>query len=245
MADTVNWLEALNNAQAAGEKGDLVTQAGIVNSTNQNAAASGISTWDNGMYGSSGGDSGGTITAAPGLPSNQPKSSIFPTNVPSAAVASPFINPAMPGAAGTQPVAQGFDLLMGVLDRLLQAEQVRQQGINQQVDIARLFTELQRASPTQAADLAVRMGLPQFQPDLSFANQFAGPKTTGTFGGRTGTQDIKLPFALNGKELSFLGNNPNVAGMLKDIGGAFGRPDFLQNSIASAIPTSSSLTSLF
>ena len=128
------------------------------------------------------------------------------------------------------------------------AESSRQFDINmlfqktgQAIDLSQLFASLQRSSPSQAANLAVGLGLPGLEPNLGYANAFTGPRTTGTFGGKVGSQDIKLPFAFSGRELSFLGNNPNVAAGISDIAGALGRPDFLKNSVDALIPTGGNL----
>lgn len=151
---------------------------------------------------------------------------------------------ALASAAGGTPVAQGFDMFYQMLQATLQAEQLRQSAIDQTVNIAQLASQLQRASPTQAADFATQLGLPGLEPNLGFANRFAGAKSTGSFGGKVGSQDIKLPFAFNGKEMSFFQNNPNVASIISDIGARFGRPDVLGTSRSSLIPAGSNLFSL-
>lgn len=188
----------------------------------------------------------GTSTPAPTATTPAPKpASNFPDSVPTANVANPVVTPVTADTPGAQAAASGFDLFQAMLDNVLKAEQLRQSAIDQQVNIAQLFADMQRASPTQAADLAVKLGIPGLEPDLSFANAFTNAGTTGTFGGRVGTQDIQLPFAFSGKELTFLGNNPNVSSIISDIGSRFGRPDVLKNSMAALLPTNTSLAGTF
>lgn len=165
-----------------------------------------------------------------------------PGSVPSSNLAKPAINPA---SSGGDPAAAGYDMWQGMMDNVLNTERLRQSAIDQQVNVARLISELERVSPTRAADLSVALGVPGLEPNLGFANAFTNEGTSGVFGGKVGTQNIKLPFAFSGKELSFLGNNPNTQNILADIGDRFGRPDLIKNSISSAIPTSSSILGTF
>lgn len=175
------------------------------------------------------GASGGTVAGAP-------SQSAFPTSIPSYLLGSPAITPVNAQTPGATPVAQGFDLMMQMLNSVLNAEKLRQSAVDQTVNIAQLVAELQRSSPTRAADLATSLGIPGLEPDLSFANAFSGDRSTGVFGGRVGTQDINLPFAFSGKELSFLTDNQNVAKVLNDVAERFGRPDLLRTSLSSLIP---------
>lgn len=188
---------------------------------------------------------GSSSPSAPAAGGGAKASSNFPTSVPSGNIANPVVTPVNAGTPGAAPAAQGFEMFQAMLDNVLNSEKLRQSAIDQQVNIARLAADLERVSPTRAADLAVSLGIPGLEPDLSFANSFANADTTGVFGGKVGSQNIKLPFAFSGKELSFLGNNPNVANVLSDIGDRFGRPDLLRQSAASAIPTSSSILGTF
>ena len=168
---------------------------------------------------------------------------MFPSSVPAYNVANPYMTPVNANTPGASPVAQGYEMFQMMLDNILNAEKLRQSAVNQQVDIANLFAQLEKASPSQAANLAVRLGVPGLEPDLSYANAFAGPGSTGTFGGKVGSQNITLPFAFSGSELAFLGNNPNLSSGISDIAAALGRPDVLRNSMASLIPTNSNLFS--
>jgi hypothetical protein len=165
----------------------------------------------------------------------------YAMSVPAGMVANPYITTPQLGQPGSSPVAMGVDLMRMMLDSLFNAERLRQSGVDQTVSIARLFADLERASPTRAADLAVSLGIPGLQPDLSVASRFHDDSTSGIFGGRVGTQDVRLPFAFSGKELSFLGNNPNVANVLTDIADRFGRPDIMKTSLDSLIPASGNL----
>lgn len=161
----------------------------------------------------------------------QPAYGTYPTSAPAGALT------ATGAFGGGSPVATGVDLFMAMLEATFQAERLRQSAVDQSVNIAQLSAELGRVSPSRAAAFATALGIPGLEPDLSAANAFAGEGSTGVFGGRIGTQDIRLPMSLSGKELSFLGSNPNVASVLADISGYLGRPDLIQSSMASAIPS--------
>mgnify|MGYP006935507453 CR=1 FL=1 len=166
----------------------------------------------------------------------------YGTTVPASTVANPYqITTPQLGQAGTSPVATGVDLMKMMLDSVFNAERLRQSGVDQTVSIARLFADLERASPTRAADLAVSLGIPGLQPDLSVAKRFVNEGTTGIFGGTVGTQSVSLPFAFSGKELSFLGSNPNVSTVLTDIADRFGRPDIVKSSLDALIPAGGGL----
>lgn len=184
---------------------------------------------------------GGMSAPAAAPPSTKPTTTLFPGAVPAANLAKPYVTPVGLDSPGSTPVAQGFELFQAMLDNILKAETLRQSAVDQQVNIAQLFASLQKASPSQAANLAVQLGIPGLEPDLSYANAFAGPGSTGVFGGKVGSQSIKLPFSFSGKELSFLGNNPNVAGGITDISAALGRPDLMQQSLSSLIPAGGNL----
>lgn len=146
-------------------------------------------------------------------------------------------------ASGGTPVAEGFDMYYKMLDATLRAEQLRQSGIDQVVNIAQLATELERSSPTRSADLATKLGIGTLQPDFSWTDRFLNPNTTGMFGGKVGGQDVKLPFAFNGKEMTFFNNNPSVARIISDIGDKFGKPDILTGS-QNLIPAAANLFKL-
>lgn len=146
--------------------------------------------------------------------------------------------------ANGSPVAQGYELFAAQLDFVLRSEQLRQNAQDQQINFVKYMTELGRVSPTRAAELATKLGIPGLEPDLQFANAFSNSASTGVFGGSVGTQKINLPFAFNGKELSFFEQNKNVASVVADIGDYFGRPDILSNSLASLIPGGSNLFKL-
>ena len=147
--------------------------------------------------------------------------------------------------AGGQPAAVGFPLFESTLNLLLNANQQRLASIDQTISIAQLFTELDRVSPTRAADLAVRLGIDPTQ-DFSFAGEFGsgGPLAAasgGRVGGQIGNQQVSIPGVFSGQELSFLGSNPNVARVVGDIADKFGLPDVFNRSAAALIPTSGSL----
>lgn len=167
--------------------------------------------------------------------------SAFPTSVPAGMVANPYITPVSANTPGASPMAGGFELLNAMLQNIFNAERLRQSAIDQQVSIATLLAQTERASPTQAADLAVQLGMPGRQPNLGFANSFVNADTTGVFGGTAGTQSLRLPFAFSGKELTFLGQNRNLSSVISDIAARFGKPDLLSTSAASLIPTNSAL----
>lgn len=132
--------------------------------------------------------------------------------------------------------------MFAMLEATMRAEQLRQHGIDQTIDIARLFAEMERVSPTRAADFAVALGMPQMQPDFGWTSRFVNEGTTGLFGGKVGTQNVKLPFAFSGRELNFFNNNKNVASVIQDIAARFGRPDLLANSASTLLPTSQALS---
>lgn len=231
----INWLEM---ALAANNTTDVAAQTALVNSVNNRAEDSGASSWTGGYNPT---PATASAPSAPAAPAAAPSSGLFPGPVPAGNVASPYITPVGLNSPGATPVAQGFELFQVMLENILKAEALRQSAVDQQVNISNLFAQLQKASPSQAANLATIMGMPGLEPNLSYANSFAGPQSTGTFGGKVGTQQINLPFAFSGRELSFLGNNPNVASGIADIASAIGRPDFLQNSMAALIPTGGNL----
>lgn len=161
-----------------------------------------------------------------------------------ALTASASITPTTSGGGDGSPAALGFDLYERSFDMMLRAEQARQQSIDQSLNIAQLFVELERASPTRAADLAVRLGLPGLEPDLSLTKAFTNAQTMGSFGGKVGSQDVRLPFSFSGQELSFLDRAPQVASIFRDIGDRFGLPNVLESSAANLIPAGRSLISL-
>lgn len=234
--EATGWLAALN---AANDKGNTPASLNEITKTSAAAAA--------------GGTIGSTTNAQwqgfiPGIPqySGAGGAGAFPGTVPTKAVVATPAMLQLPGAGqpGDTPLAQGSDLMLQMLDRTLQAEKLRQSAIDQTVSIGQLLVSLQRTSPSQAADLATQLNLPSFEPALSWSNRFNGPKSTGSFGGTVGTQQISLPQSLNAKQSSWLGSNPNVANMLQDIASRFSRPDLLTNSIRSLTPASASLASM-
>lgn len=161
-----------------------------------------------------------------------------------ALAASASLTPTASSGGGGSPAALGFDLYERSFDMMLRAEQARQQSIDQSLNIAQLFVELERASPTRAADLAVRLGLPGLEPDLSLTKAFTNAQTMGSFGGKVGSQDVRLPFSFSGQELSFLDRAPQVASIFRDIGDRFGLSNVLESSAANLIPAGRSLISL-
>lgn len=149
-----------------------------------------------------------------------------------------------PGDSSGNPAALGFDLHERSFDMMLRAEASRQAAIDQSVRIATLITEMERTSPTRAAELAVQLGMPDLQPDLGFTKNFTNGKTMGMFSGQVGTQDVKLPWSFSGRELTFLDQNDTVANIFRDIGERFGLPNLLETSQANLLPTSRGLVSL-
>ena len=168
-----------------------------------------------------------------------PAVTTYPQSVPTVTATDPAISALIAAlGAGMQdtPVATGVDIYQMQLDNILKSETLRQSSVDQQVRIAQLFSQGAGANIAQQAELAIRLGIPGLEPDLSFASAFAGPGSTGTFGGRIGSQDVRLPFAFSGKELSFLGQNPSVANPLQQVASFLGRPDAISTSLASLIP---------
>lgn len=149
-------------------------------------------------------------------------------------------------AGGSTPLAAGFPIVQGMVDMLLRANADRRASIDQQINLARLFADLQRVSPTRAADMAVRLGITQSPDDFGFVNLFGkggsfpsagGPGISGTIG----NQQVSLPSVFSGQELSFLGDNPNVQRVIADVADKFGMPDIFDRSMAARIPTLSSI----
>lgn len=171
--------------------------------------------------------------AAPGVG----PASIFPQSVPSLAVASPSITPVSIGSPGSTPVATGVDLWMKMMDYVLKSEQLRQTGIDQTVGIAKYATDLAGVSPAKAADLSVQLGIPGLEPNLSYLNRYVNDSTSGVVSGQVGTQNVSLPFAFNGRELSGLSANPTVANVLQSVATRFGRPDILKTSSMGLLPS--------
>lgn len=187
-----------------------------------------------------------TPPASTGATATQPlpATNFFPTQVPATGLAvGAAMTPVSLDTPGASPVATGFDLFKDTFTMLMQADAARRAAVDQQISLATLFTELERASPTRAADLAVRLGLPSMEPDMGFANIF-GKGANATFGGTAGSQALSLPWMFSGSQISFLNDRPNVANVVGDISERFGRPDLFRESIASLIPTSASLTGL-
>jgi hypothetical protein len=152
------------------------------------------------------------------------------------------------GSPTASPLATGFPLFQQMLDNLLKANADRRAEVDQQINLQRLLVDMGRVSPTSAADLATAIGLGDQQPDLSFLSRFLGSGAPaaaggGYFGGKVGTQNVVLPETLNGKQLSFLGSNPNVANVVADAAAKFGMPDLFNRSKAALLPTSNSIFS--
>ncbi len=147
------------------------------------------------------------------------------------------------------PVATGFDLFERTIDLLLRTEQEKRATLDQAVQTAGLLTELERVSPTRAAGIATRLGLPD-RINFDFTRAFgagAGPLTSGGTGpitGQIGGQQIRLPGQFSGQELAFLDANPGVGNVLSDIADFLGAPDLIARSRANVIPTSRQLTAI-
>lgn len=149
---------------------------------------------------------------------------------------------------GSSPVATGFPLLDQMLDNLLRTRADARADRQQQIDLVRLLTELDRVSPTRAAGIAAGLGIDGAGAGLAVSNLFGTGKGFpqaggGRVSGNIGGQDISLPSVFSGHELSFLGANPNVAHVLSDIGDYLGKPDILQQSQAARIPTMANILS--
>ncbi len=184
----------------------------------------------------------------------QPEASVIPSDffkfAPLGVSTSQLMSAATIGTPGldsptASPVAAGFPLFRDMVDLTLRAEASRRAGIDQEVSIAQLMIELERASPTRAASLSVALGLPNTQ-DFSFTKAFGGSRdlpaaSGGFFGGNVGGQNVSLPQAFSGRELSFLGSNPGTAGIVQDIADRFGLPDIFSRSTAGLVPTSRNL----
>lgn len=139
-------------------------------------------------------------------------------------------------------VAFGMELQQQMFQNLLSANADRRASVDQTVSIINLLSELERVSPTRAASFAAAMGMGD-GPDLGFTNDI-GQGAMARVSGKAGNQNISLPLSLSGKNLDFLGNNPNVANVVQDVASAIGLPDIFRRSAASAIPTSRSLLSM-
>lgn len=139
-------------------------------------------------------------------------------------------------------VAFGFELQQQMFQNLLAANADRRAAVDQTISTINLLSELERVSPTRAASFAASMGLGN-GPDLGFVNNIDSGALA-RVSGRAGNQSISLPLSLTGKSLDFLGSNPNVANVVRDVADAIGLPDIFARSAASAIPTSRSLAAL-
>lgn len=187
-------------------------------------------------------------TPAPGK-APAPVRSIFPSGLPSGQSTS--TNQLLAGAqlssGGGTPAAFGFPLFAQMIDLTLRASADRRASIDQTINIARLFVELERVSPTRAASLATQLGL-ESGIDLSSLNAFGqGQRLAPASGGRIGSTNfpgVSLPQALSGRDLSFLSANPNVANIVADFAESVGLPDIFSRSQAGLIPTSGLLTGL-
>ena len=150
---------------------------------------------------------------------------------------------------GAGPVAFGFPLFESTIRLLLDVEKEKRATLDQAIQTAGLLTELERVSPTRAASLSTRLGLPS-RADFSFTEAFgrgAGPLTSGGGGrltGAIGGQPITLPGQFSGQELAFLEANPNVGSVISDVADFLGSPDLIRRSFAERIPTSRALTSI-
>lgn len=214
----------------AGLSGDPNAQRYLLNAMNQNAVAPAASS-----------PVVSATPSAPAAPQNVYQSTAY--GLP------PSMNQLdMSVGTGGQPVAAGFPIFQNMIDLILRANADRRASIDQSLSIAQLFTELERISPTRAADMATRLGVTEGNVDMSFLNLFGtgtgfaqagGPR----IGGQVGNQTVSLPAALSGQEQAFLGSNPNVARIVKDVASKFGLPDIFERSAAGRIPAMSSILS--
>lgn len=143
---------------------------------------------------------------------------------------------------GATDVAQGFDLQQQMFQNLLSANADRRATVDQTISVINLLAELERVSPTRAAEFASALGMGD-GPDLGFVNEIDSGALA-RISGTAGNQSISLPLSLSGRSLDFLGNNPSVANVVQDVADAIGLPDIFRRSGASAIPTSRSLIGL-
>ena len=144
-------------------------------------------------------------------------------------------------AGGGSPAATGFPLFRESFNMMLEADAARRAAVDQQINFTRMFSELTAADPVTAADLAVRLGLPE--PNIGFLNRLGKGAMT-TFGGQAGTQQVNLPFSFSRNQLQFLDTNKVVQNIVQSAATRFGRPDVLNQSIAGMVPTSS-ITRMF
>jgi len=147
------------------------------------------------------------------------------------------LTPASLSDPGSSPVANGFPLLRESFEMMLAADEARRASIDQEIRFQTMFAQLLGDDPAVAADLAVRLGMPGLEPDLQYLNRFATGAQS-TFGGKVGSQEVTLPFSFNRGQLRFLDANPNVARAVQSVSERFRRPDVLQTSMASLLPTS-------
>lgn len=184
----------------------------------------------------------GTIIGASAFGGGGGATGLTPTN-------DQLLGSALFGDGGTGiDTAFGFPLLAQTADLILRANQERRAGIDQSLSLAQYLLELERVSPTRAADFATQFGL-ESPTDFSFVNRFIGggpfPQARGgTVGGVVGGQQVRIPGTLSGRQLSFLDSNANVARLFQDVAERFGLPDIFQQSASAAIPTSGSLLQL-
>lgn len=150
-------------------------------------------------------------------------------------------------SGGGYDVAFGFPLLERTFDMILRANADRRATIDQNVQILGTLADLERVSPTRAASVAAGLGLPEPQFDFLSVLSQPGPAFSPSatpFGGLVGSQNVMLPGALSGQQLSGLLDNENVARIVMDVAERFGRPDLLSTSAQGLLPTSGLLTSI-
>ena len=142
---------------------------------------------------------------------------------------------------GGSPMAAGLDVFTQSFAALINAQQERRAQQGQAIDLARLISEMVAANPIQAADFATAFGLPGLEPDLSPLNRFTGAGSS--VSGKIGSQTATLPFSFTGKDLTFLGNNKNVASLIQQVASRLGVPDIFKTSAYGLPPTSQALLS--
>lgn len=149
-------------------------------------------------------------------------------------------------SSGGTALGLGFPLFERTANLLFQAQQQRNQNIATQLSVLNTLIELERVSPTRAAQFRLgafgdESGAQGLQGISQALLQGLGPSLGGGQSGSIGGFDLSTPAALSGRQLSLLGDNPAVAGVVADIADFVGDPDLFQRSLAATIPASGTL----
>ncbi len=153
-------------------------------------------------------------------------------------------NPSL--SSGGTALGLGFPLFERTANLLFQAQQQRNQNIATQLSVLNTLIELERVSPTRAAQFRLgafgdESGAEGLQGISQALLQGLGPSLGGGQSGSIGGFELSTPTALSGRQLSLLGDNPATAGVVADIADFVGDPDLFQRSLAATIPASGTL----